>query len=211
MNEDGIPEANRPVDCRQTHCELIDLSEGSVWQSTLPMDHATYKAMELPPGYARVGIGAGVMDAHYFRRSPGADTDGPVRERAIAGHAFFHCANPPKDGPESPVGDDPKLLRVDKHHTLIFEAGREVDVIRCDAGRDYVQVITASPRGDGIMQKTPKDGTTPAALPKGWTRRTERIEARTSIHLPHPTKAWFFASGESFQGPVDTFGAPVAD
>jgi hypothetical protein len=23
-------------------------------------------------------------------------------------------------GPETPVGDDPKLMRVDKHHSLVF-------------------------------------------------------------------------------------------
>jgi hypothetical protein len=148
------------------------------------------------------------MDAHYFRRSPGAEADGPVAERDVEGHLFIHCANPPKGGPESPVGDDPRLLRVDKHHSLIFEAGAEVDVIRLPDRRDFVQVIAATPRGGGLLQPeaAPPSGLG-FRLPEGWTLRTEKLTVRTTIHLPHPTQAWFFENGASFQGPVDLFTA----
>ncbi len=42
-------------------------------------------------------------------------------------------------------------------------------------------------------------------LPEGWSLRTEKFESRTTVRLPNPTQAWFFANGASFQGPVDTF------
>jgi len=204
-----LPAHNLLVDCRELHAELLDLKTGTVWQSHRPISREAYDALVLPPTLRKLGIGAGVMDAHYFRRSPGAETDGPVTERDVEGHLFIHCANPPKGGPESPVGDDPRLLRVDKYHSLIFEAGREVDVIRLPDGRDFVQVIAATPGGGGLLQP----GAAPPSglefrLPDGWALRTEKLAARTTIHLPHPTQAWFFANGASFQGPVELFAAP---
>ncbi|MBW2498272.1 MAG: hypothetical protein JRF61_13430 [Deltaproteobacteria bacterium] len=205
----AVPGRNQPVDCRQPHAELLDTRTGAVWQSLLPIDRDAYDALELPRRIVKVGLGTGVMDAHYFRRSPGAVEDGPVSEREIAGHLFIHCADAPEDGPETPAGDNPTLLRVDKHHSLVFEAGREVDVIRPPDGRDYVQVIEASPQGGSLLQSSSiqhgKSGSMRPDLPRGWKLRTERFGSRTTIHLPHPTQAWFFPNGASYQGPVDTF------
>lgn len=204
LTNETIPDRNLLVDCQAPHAELLDLTTGTVWQSWQSIGYDEWDALELPPKLLKVGIGAGVMDAHYFRRSPGAELDGPVAEREVGGHVFFHCANPPKEGPEAPFGDEPMLMRVDKHHSLIFEAGRDVDVIRLPDGRDYVQVIAASPGGGGIMQSEAAPAELP--LPEGWLLRTENITSHTTIHLPHPTEAWFFANGASFQGPVDVFG-----
>jgi hypothetical protein len=206
-----IPVHNVLVDCKELHGELLDLETGTVWQSQGPINREAYAALELPATLVKVGVGAGVMDEHYFRRSPGAETDGPVAERVIGGHLFIHCANPPKGGPETPVGDDPKLMRVDKHHSLVFEAGREALVVRHGDGRDFVQVIAASPKGGGLLQSAAvaRDGAA-LRLPEGWSLRTEKLESRTTIHLPNPAEAWFFANGASFQGPVDTFRASRA-
>jgi len=213
--EPEIPAHNLLVECREPHAELLDLQTGTIWQSHRPITREAYAALALPPNLRKVGIGSGVMDAHYFRRSPGAEVDGPVAEREVEGHLFIHCANPPQGGPESPVPDGPRLLRVDKHHSLIFEAGAEVDVIRLPDGRAFVQVITPTPRGGGLLQSEsaePSDVefrlSDEVRLPDGWALRTEKLVARTTIHLPHPTDAWFFANGASFQGPVELFGAP---
>jgi hypothetical protein len=207
VTEPDIPAHNLMVDCHELHAELLDLETRTVWQSHRPITGEAYDALALPSSLLKIGIGAGVMDTHYFRRSPGADVDGPLAERDIEGHLFVHCANPPKGGPETPVGDDPRLLRVDKHHSLIFEAGTEVDVIRLPDGRDFVQVIAAAPQGGSLLQ--PK-GAPPSRLerplPEGWVLRTEKLTVRTTIHLPNPTQAWFFANGASFQGPVDLAG-----
>jgi hypothetical protein len=202
-----IPAHNLMVDCHELHAEVLDLETRTVWQSHRPITREAYDALALPSSLLEVGIGAGVMDAHYFRRSPGADVDGPLAKRDIEGHLFVHCANPPKGGPETPVGDDPRLLRVDKHHSLIFEAGTEVDVIRLPDGRDYVQVIAAAPQGGSLLQpKSDPPSRLERPLPEGWVLRTEKLTVRTTIHLPNPTQAWFFENGASFQGPVDLAG-----
>jgi hypothetical protein len=104
------------------------------------------------------------------------------------------------------VGDDPKLMRVDKYHSLIFEAGSEVDVLLLPDGQEFVQVIAASPTGGGLLQPESLTGEGhELPLPEDWVLRTEKIDARATIHLPHPTQAWFFANGASFQGPIETF------
>jgi hypothetical protein len=201
MPSADIPAHNLLIDCQELHAELLDLTTGEVWQSHAPLTRAEWDALEPPSELRKVGIGAGVMDAHYFRRSPGAEVDGPVAERDLGGQLFIHCANPPGSGPEVPFANGPRLLRVDKHHSLIFEAGRELEVIRLPDGRDFVQVIAASPGGEGVLQtgSAPPD----LLLPEGWALRSEKVANRTTIHLPNPTEAWFFRNGASFQGPVE--------
>jgi hypothetical protein len=90
---------------------------------------------------------------------------------------------------------------VDKHHTIIFEAGSDLTIIRTETGVDLIQVISASPEGGGLLQENAVDADD-FALPSGWQLRTEPVTKRTVIDLPNPTEAWFFANGSSFQGPV---------
>ena len=200
------PAANVLTGPQELHAELLDRESGSVWQTQGPISRDDYAALELSDRWLRVGIGTGVMDAHYFRRSPGAPADAAVTEQEIAGHVFIHCANPPAGGPEKPIAGGPLLLRVDKHHSLVFEAGREVSVLRLPDGRDFVQVIAASPDGGGVLQASKPAAELP--LPGGWSLRRETLVARTTIDLPNPTEAWFFADGASYQGPVSSFAQP---
>jgi len=197
-----VPEINFILDCHQPHSEVMELATKTVWQSRLPMTGEALERLSLPAGFIKVGIGVAVMDVHYFRCSPGSEGDSPVTEREIAGHQFIHCANSPAQGAETPVPGGPQLLKVDKHHSLVFMPGRTVDVLCLPDGKKYVQVISASPEGDGIMQR----GLSPTndfLLPEGWSLRTMTFEVRTTIHLPNPTEAWFFDNGASFQGPVE--------
>jgi hypothetical protein len=158
--------------------------------------------LNLPEGFILIGYGTGVMDEHYFRRSPGSANDGPVTVREIDGYEFVHCANPPDGGAETPVEGGPRLLKVDKHHSLIFLPGREVDVLCLPEGSEYIQVIAASPEGGGIMQQA-SVASSEMVLPDGWKKRQVKFQTRTTIHLPNPTKAWFFSDGTSYQGPID--------
>jgi hypothetical protein len=74
-------------------------------------------------------------------------------------------------------------------------------------GREYIQVISASPEGGGIMQQGSVQQESASSrdtlLPEGWHLRTVNFQTRTTIHLPNPTEAWFFANGASFQGVVE--------
>ena len=122
----NTPKQNCPVDCQEPHGEILDLESGTVWQTYLPISKQAYNALDLPKTLVKIGVGTGVMDEHYFRRSPGADEDGPVSERDIAGLRWFHCANPPEgakapdeDGPIKQLLDKeggPLYVLVDKHH-----------------------------------------------------------------------------------------------
>ena len=70
-----------------------------------------------------------------------------------------------------------------------------------ETGADFIQVITASPEGGGLLQENAV-AAHEFRLPSGWQLRTEAVTKRTVIDLPHPTEAWFFSNGSSFQGPV---------
>ncbi len=98
------------------------------------------------------------------------------------------------------------MIRAKKHHTLVYEAGREVEVIRAPDGRDFVQLIAVAPEGGGLFQSAelPVD-IDDLGLPRGWALRTEKVIELLVIHLPFPAEALFFANGASFQGPVDVF------
>lgn len=196
-----VPAENHLIDCQQPHAEVLELATRTVWQSSEPISHEAFAQLDLPEGIVPVGIGSGVMDAHYFRQSPGAHAPGPVRCRLIDGRRFIHCANPPAAGPETPIPNGPTRLMVDKHHTLIFEVGSELTIIRTEDGTDLIQVISASPEGGGILQKNAAQSVD-LALPIGWSLRTEPVTKRRVIHLPNPTEAWFFSNGSSFQGPA---------
>ena len=158
--------------------------------------------LSLPAGFIAVGVGTAVMDVHYFRRSPGNAEDSSVSERDISGHQFIHCANPPALGAETPIPGGPQLLKVDKHHSLIFMPDRKVDVLCLPDGKEYIQVISASPEGGGLLQQG-SVSSSDTLLPDGWHLRTVNFQTRTTIHLPNPTEAWFFANGSSFQGVVE--------
>jgi hypothetical protein len=199
-----VPAENYLIDCQQPHAEVLEVATRTVWQSAEPISHEAFAQLALPEGILPVGIGSGVMDAHYFRQSPGAAAPGPVQDRFIDGRRFIHCANPPAGGPEMPIPDGPVRLMVDKHHTIIFEAGSELTIIRTETGAELIQVISASPEGGGLLQETAAQAAD-FALPPGWQLRLEPVAKRTVIDLPNPTEAWFFANGSSFQGPVTLF------
>lgn len=202
-----IPRENFVFDCHLHYAEVVDTTTGTGWHSVLPMSRETFSSLELPEGVRRGGIATSVTDAYCFLRPPGADSDGPLQRREIGGYEFMNIANPPAEGPEM-LGPDrwPMLLRVDKHHTLIYEAGREIGVIRAPDGREFVELIAPVPEGGAILQgdKPPAD-MNDLNLPEGWERRTEVTEHLTIVHLPCPTEALFFANGASYQGPVDVF------
>ena len=196
----AIPKQNYPIDCQQPHAELLDVESGTVWQSLLPMDRDTYRALALPETVLRIGLGQGVMDEHYFRQSPGAAAAGPVTQREIAGFQWIHCANPPADFADVLAADGPARLLVDKHHSLVFAAGRDVTALRNPDGARYIQVI--APRRDSSPVANASEEPGLAGFPEGWTAVTVHFHTRTSVHLPNPTEAWFLSDGSSYQGPL---------
>ena len=92
--------------------------------------------------------------------------------------------------PGGPKG--PRQVTVHKHHTLIYLAGRVLDWMRLPDGSEYVHVIDGGPDKDALV------------LPAGWTTRTEALTRELAIDLPCPGTVFFFANGDSFQGPIKT-------
>lgn len=171
------------------HMELMDATTREVWQSRLSVRREDYGAMVPAVPFVKIGIGRIAADAHGFRRSPGAGEDGPMERRVLGGREFLYCAKPVEDlGQTGP--DGPRQLRVEKHHSLLFRAGRSVEYLRLPDGTRLVHVIAA------------EAGAAPAKLPDGWKRETVELQSDLTVHLPCPATVFFFANGDSFQGPV---------
>jgi hypothetical protein len=174
--------ATKMIDHARPHAEVIDPTTRKVWQSIEPCDAGELGALDLPEPLRRVGVGNGAMDEHWFDRSPGATENGPMEERVIDGRRFGHCACP-ASAPSKPFGKDgPTEMMVDKHHAMRFAAGRRVAVLETPEGEAFVHVIDG--RGESIRELSLEDD---------WVLR-----------LPHPTRVFFFPSGDSFQGPIET-------
>ena len=178
---------------RASRGEIIDLATREVWQDWNPTPRDWWDALELEAPLVKAGYGCGNMDRMWFRRSPDADADGPVREREIAGRRFFYCARAPKD-----IGQgNPRRMLVDKHHTLLYEAGREVRILTTAGGKDYVLVVEGIP------------GAPTPVLPDGWRVRDVRIGKDWIVELPAPTETYWFEGMVSYQGPIESLPAEI--
>jgi hypothetical protein len=197
-NESARPDyATEMVGAQELHGEILDPSTRNVWQSLEPMTREEYKAHAIDDGWIRAGIGAGVMDEHWFDRSPGSNGDGAMDVRQIGGRRFGLCARP-LSGPELPTGPDgPRKLLIDKFHGLRFAEGRSIQIMVLPDGSEFVHVV------EGGAQKSP------LALPVDWTIRTVELESDWILRLPAPTTVFFFPNGDSYQGPVTD--APEAE
>lgn len=180
------------------HGEIMDPSAGTVWLAQDPMTPERFEALELPDDLVKTGIGESVADAAYFRRSPGAECDGPLQARDIDGIRFALVARPGL--PEtSPAGVF--TLPVYKHHRVMFKAGRTIEVMSCGDGLDYVPLVARARmagRATAAADRPPR----PRRLPEGWSVRNVSLTRDLVVELPCPTRAVFFSSGDSFQGPL---------
>jgi hypothetical protein len=180
------PEQNIQFELEQPHIEMLSSQDGKCWQVMTGVTHAEYEALPIEPPDIKVGIGNAAMDDAYFKRSPGADADGPVEVLERYGHSWSYIARP-CGAPTMPAGrEGPRQIQVDKHHVVIFRAGRELGYLTLPDGSEYVHVI----RGDA-----------PLLLPDGWTLRSERLDEDLTIELPAPATVFFFPNGDSYQGP----------
>jgi hypothetical protein len=182
-----IPKKNIQTDLDQPHMEILDTSTARVWQVMSGVTRAEYDALEVVLPYVKVGVAPGNMDGGYFTRSPRQDVDGPMEVRDLFGHTWVYCASP-LGAPELVAGEKgPRKITVDKHHVVIYRAGRELNYLTLPDGSEYVHVIP---------------GNEPLVLPEGWQLRSEQVEQERSIELPAPATVFFFPNGDSYQGPV---------
>ena len=183
---------NEVLRIQEPRHEVIEVATGNVWQAFEPTPADWLEGVELEPGFVSVGHGAGIMDRSWFRRSPGAEADGPAEERDIAGRRFFLCARAPASFDPGP----PRFGSIDKYHSVLFEAGRSVDVLNSPEGRLYVQIVGGP------------DSPAPT-LPDGWVCETVGLDVDWIVDLPNPCETFWFRGLVSFQGPVELLKASL--
>jgi hypothetical protein len=184
---DAEERINEVPDPRRDRGEIIDLQAREVWQDLNPTPRSWWDDLTLEAPFLKLGYGSGNMDRMWFRRSPDAGVDGPVRTREIGGRRFFYCAKAPNS-----MGDgEPRRLMVDKHQTLVYEAGREVRILTTPQGDHFVLVIEGIPSAPAPR------------LPEGWSLRDIQIGEDWIVDLPAPTETWWFEGMVSYQGPIE--------
>lgn len=165
--------------------ELVEIATNSVWLCQTVVEHAAVERLDLPAGWLLAGAGAAGADLAFFRRSPGADDDGPLEVRNVAGHRMVRVAVP---SPVAPLADGVHELSVDKHHTVRFDAGRTIDVLDVGDGTALVPAWTSR-----------REVT--SALPDQWSSRTVGLARPLVAALPNPARL-VIVDGSGFHGPV---------
>jgi hypothetical protein len=169
--------------------EVMDNATGEVWLSLDEVTPAQAKALEISPGMVKYGPAVSSMDLAWFDRSPGADADGPLTERVIDGLRFRLVAKPGKFTP-LPGGSGVETM-VDKHHCVIFSAGRELEFLFDQDGAAFIEQV------DALADSKPFE------CPPGFRLRRLTLGKPWVFRAPRPAKAYFFfPSLRSFQGPV---------
>jgi hypothetical protein len=88
------------------------------------------------------------------------------------------------------------LLKVHKHHSVMFAKGRTLEILSMGDGRDYVPQISKILGLPGLPESQDR------VLPKGWTIREVTLQEDLFVDVPLPARVCFFTSGHSFQGPL---------
>ena len=162
--------------------EVIDqLSQ--VWLCQEPVTVEQAHGLALPDGASLFGPGQAVADLAYFRRSPGATDDGRLDTMEIDGLRFSYV------GRSVAVErvDDVTVMSIDKHHTMLYAAGRAIEVL------DFGDETVATPAWIGSEPIGHVD------LPNGWAVRTVELDADLLAVIPNPATVVMF-NGFGFHG-----------
>jgi hypothetical protein len=188
---------NWTLDGLEFYGEIMELATLNVWLCQQSFTLEEYEALEPPEGFIKSGMGRSSHDAAYFRRPPAESKDGPLETMTVNGRRFSHVAMPGKNDPNYSLKRDKLLLiEIHKHHSVMFAKGRKLEILSIGDGMDYVpQVteITGMPWGLELAERI---------LPDGWSVREITLKEDLFVEIPFPAKVCFFASGDSFQGPV---------
>ena len=199
MTRLALPAENVTRSPRQAHMEVMNPATGDVWLLQDPISIEEFTSLRVEPPWVKVGFTTASMDSAGFRRSPGADADGPVETREIGGRRFARVAKVRKFGGFA-AGAVPTRIEVEKHHLVGFDAGRTITVARLPDGQFYVEQTECMP---GKSFEPPAD----------WQMFTLRLTEPWSLQIACPVSVYFFRSLRSFQGPVAPEwlpGRPVA-
>lgn len=164
--------------------EVID-ALSQVWLCQEPVTKEQAHRLALPDGASLFGPGQAVADLAYFRRSPGATADGPLDTMEIDGLRFSLVGRPVAVERVEGV----TVMSIDKHHTMLYCAGRPIEVL------DF---------GDGTVATPAWTGSAPIGdvdLPSGWALRTVDLDADLVAVIPNPATV-VMIDGFGFHGPL---------
>ncbi|MCP4834080.1 MAG: hypothetical protein GY895_04885 [Phycisphaera sp.] len=166
--------------------EVIDrLSQ--VWLCQAPVTTERAHGLALPDGASLFGPGQAVADLAFFRRSPGATDDGRLDTMEIDGLGFSFVGRPVA----VERVEDVTVMSIDKHHTMLYAAGRAIEVL------DF---------GDGTFATPAWTGSAPIGdvdLPNDWTVRTVELTDDLVAVIPNPATV-VMVDGFGFHGPLPT-------
>ena len=115
----------------------------------------------------------------------------------VGGVRFARVARPE---PPEPGFPGVLLLQVDKHHQVLYRAGRRLEIMSFGDGFDYVPLVTGA---RGLGGSAGAQGSAAArVVPDGWSVRQLVLGRDLVVELPNPTRVAFLAGGDSFQGPL---------
>ncbi len=174
------------------YMEITELANRTVWLCQEPISYEQGQAIPLPKGFAITGIGEAAHDAAFFPRSPDATEDGPLETMKVGKYTFSKVAKPGK--PEAGF-KDVLVLPVYKYHKVLFKAGRTIEVLTMEDGKDYVPNVYGM---KAMFGKTPEE----RILPAGWSIRIIILTKDLILEIPNPARVCFFKTGSGFHGPV---------
>lgn len=177
--------------------EIMDNATFGVWLTTEPITPEDYAALVVPDSFRKSGCGRSQHDAAFFRRPPGADTDGPVDTIEVDGRTFALVARP---GAPEPGFDGVTVLPVFKSHRVLFRAGRTIEII--DTNDGFPGGGSLLPQVTETHLNRPRTEHTPRQMPEGWTSRLLTLDEDLVFDLPSPARVAIFRNGEIFHGPV---------
>jgi hypothetical protein len=153
--------------------------------------------LSLPSGFVLSGLGRSVADVAYFRRSPDAEVDGPLATTEVDDLRFALVARPLER--DSTVAEA-IVMRVRKHHSMLFQAGRTIDVL--ELGDGLVMVPAWAPAEGSVDRGDPE-------FPVGWSRRRVDLEADLLVEIPNPATVLIGHDGSGFHGPLSALSLPT--
>lgn len=177
--------------------EIMDNATFGVWLTTESITPDDYAALQIPDGFRKSGCGRSQHDAAFFRRPPGADTDGPVDTIQVDGRTFALVARP---GRPEPGFDGVTVLPVFKSHRVLFRAGRTLEII--DTNDGFEGGTSLLPQVTETHLKQRRTESVPRQMPPGWTSRFITLTDNLVVDLPSPARVAIFKNGEIFHGPT---------
>lgn len=190
----AVPAHNVTVAPLDLHMEILDTRTADVWLHQQPVTEDEYRAFKPEPPYVKSGLGRSGMDVAWFRRSPGADADGPLERRIVCDREFVRVARP-RQFRGLQQGDAPTRLVIEKHHVIGFNAGTRVHIAKLDDG--YYVLQTMAPDRSIIPE------------PADWALFHVDLEQPWVCDLGCPVTVYFFRNLRSFQGPLTAEQLPA--